>query len=121
MKIAMIGQDVPTLLPSLLTDLLFAGGETDAQAAVEESNPAMRELLQGYGDQIFRKAGKGGTFRVTDSREEALAEADCVIYAGDCQPASRFFQDRNALGSEDENDPGLTDQEIGRASCRERV
>ena len=26
----MIGQDVPTLLPALLTDLLFAGAEADA-------------------------------------------------------------------------------------------
>lgn len=110
MKIALIGQDVPTLLPSLLTDLLFAGGEADALVTAEEGNPAMRDLLQGYGEQIFRKAGLGGGIRVTDSRGEALAGAECVIYAGDCQPASRFHQDRNALGSDEENDSGLTDQ-----------
>ena len=110
MKIAMIGQDVPTLLPSLLTDLLFAGNGTDAAVTVEEGNPAMRELLQGYGDRIFAKAGKGGTFLVSSDRDEVLAGAGCVIYAGDCQAASRFFQDRSALGSDDENDPGLTDQ-----------
>ena len=91
MKIAMIGQDVPTLLPALLTDLLFAGAEAEAEAAVEESNPAMRDLLQGYGDRIFSKAGKGGTFQVSSEREEVLAGADCVIYAGDCQAAIRFF------------------------------
>ena len=33
-----------------------------------------------------------------------------MIYAGDCQAASRFFQDRNALDSDGEDDPGLTDQ-----------
>ena len=41
MKIALIGQDVPTLLPALLTDLLFAGNETDAEVTAEEGNPAM--------------------------------------------------------------------------------
>ena len=40
MKIAFIGQDVPTLLPALLTDLLFAGHEADARVTVEEGNPA---------------------------------------------------------------------------------
>ena len=110
MKITLIGQDIPMLLPALLTDLLFAGAEHDAVIAAEEGNPAMRELLQGYGEAVFLKAGIGGEIRVTDSREEALAGADCVIYAGDPQAASRFFQDRSALGSDDENDPGLTDQ-----------
>ena len=110
MKIALIGQDVPTLLPALLTDLLFAGNEANAEVTVEESNPAMQELLQGYGERIFEKAGKGGTFRVSSEREEVLKGADCVIYAGDCQAASRFFQDRSALGSDDEDNPGLTDQ-----------
>ena len=33
-----------------------------------------------------------------------------MIYAGDPQAASRFFQDRSALGSDEEEDPGLTDQ-----------
>jgi alpha-galactosidase len=110
MRIAMIGQDVPTLLPALLTDLLFAGGETDAGVTVEESNPAMRDLLQGYGDRIFAKAGKGGTFQVLSEREQVLEGAGCVIYAGDPQAASRFFQDRSALGSDEEDNPGLTDQ-----------
>ena len=110
MKIAMIGQDVPTLLPSLLTDLLFAGAEAEAEVTVEEGNPAMRDLLQGYGEQIFRKAGRGGTIRVSSDRGGILEGAACVIYAGDCQAASRFFQDRSALESDEEDDPGLTDQ-----------
>ena len=106
----MIGQDVPTLLPALLTDLLFTKNAAEADVTVEEGNPAMRELLQGYGDRIFEKAGKGGTFQVLSERDEVLAGADCVIYAGDPQAASRFFQDRSALGSDEEDDPGLTDQ-----------
>ena len=110
MKIAMIGQDIPVLLPTLLTDLLFAGKEPDAAVAVEEGNPAMQELLQGYGDAVFRHAGIGGTITVTGDRKDALSGADCVIYAGDPQAASRFFMDRNALGSDDEDNPGLTDQ-----------
>ena len=110
MKIAMIGQDIPVLLPTLLTDLLFAGKESDAAVAVEEGNPAMQELLQGYGDAVFRHAGIGGTITVTGDRKDVLSGADCVIYAGDPQAASRFFMDRNALGSDDEDNPGLTDQ-----------
>ena len=110
MRIAMIGQDVPTLLPALLTDLLFTKDPAEAGVTVEEGNPAMRDLLQGYGDRIFAKAGKGGTFRVSAERAEVLEGADCVIYAGDPQAASRFFQDRSALGSDEEDNPGLTDQ-----------
>lgn len=110
MRIAMIGQDVPTLLPALLTDLLFTKNPADAGVTVEEGNPAMRDLLQGYGERIFAKAGGSGTLQVSSERAEVLKDADCVIYAGDPQAASRFFQDRSALGSDEEDDPGLTDQ-----------
>ena len=110
MKIAMIGQDVPTLLPALLTDLLFAGGEADAGVYAEEGNPAMQDVLRGYGNEVFARAGKGGAFHALAEREKVLDGADCVIYAGDFQPASRFHMDRNALGSDEEDNPGLTDQ-----------
>lgn len=110
MKIAMIGQDIPTLLPALLADLLFAGKEENAVLFVEEANPAMQELLTGYAGAIFAKAGIGGSLTASADRGQVLAGADCVLYAGDCQPGSRFFQDRSALGSDDDNDPGLTDQ-----------
>ena len=110
MKIALIGQDIPMLLPALLADLLFAGKETDADVFAEETNPAMRDVLQGYGKAVFRKAGARGGITVSAERGEVLREADCVIYAGDPQAASRFFMDRNALGSDDEDNPGLTDQ-----------
>ena len=110
MKITMIGQDIPVLLPALLADLLFAGKAKDAEIAVEEGNPAMQEVLRGYGEAVIRHAGIGGTLTVTGDRAEALRGADCVIYAGDPQAASRFFMDRSALGSDNEEDPGLTDQ-----------
>lgn len=110
MKITMIGQDIPVLLPALLADLLFAGKAKDAEVAVEEGNPAMQEVLRGYGEAVIRHAGIGGTLAVTGDRAEALRGADCVIYAGDPQAASRFFMDRSALGSDNEEDPGLTDQ-----------
>ena len=110
MKTAMIGQDIPVLLPALLADLLFAEKAKDAEITVEEGNPAMQEVLQGYGDAVIRHAGTGGKLTVTGDRAEALRGADCVIYAGDPQAASRFFMDRNALGNDNEEDPGLTDQ-----------
>ena len=106
MKITLIGQDIPMLLPALLTDLLFAGAEHDAVIAVEETNAAMRDLLQGYGEAVFRKAGIGGEIRVTDRRADALSGSDCVIYAGDPRAASCFFQDRSALESEDRKSVG---------------
>ena len=98
------------LLPALLTDLLFAGKERDARVLIEEKNPAMAEVLAGYGEAIFRRAGLGGGVTVTGDQREALTGADCVLYAGDPQAASRFFQDRSALESDSEEDPGLTDQ-----------
>ncbi len=110
MKMTLIGQDIPMLLPALLTDLLFAGKEGGARLFVEEKNPAMAELAEGYAEVIFRKAGLGGSLKATADREEALRGADCVIYAGDPQAGSRFFQDRSALESGSEEDPGLTDQ-----------
>ena len=110
MKTAMIGQDIPTLLPGLLTDLLYTGREKNARVAIEESNPAMQDVLRGYGQAFFEAAGLGGEILVSGSRDEVLDGADVVFYAGDCQPASRFFQDRTALESDQEGDPGLTDQ-----------
>ena len=113
MKFALIGQDIPTLLPTLLTDLLFVGRQA-ADLAVEERNPAMQDVLQNYGRAILTRAGIGGSIAVTKERRELLTGADCVIYAGDVMAASRFRMDREALsGSEDndEDDPfSLIDQ-----------
>ena len=89
------------LLPTLLTDLLFAGKERDAEITAEEKNPAMEELLEGYSGRILTKAGLGGHFSAQSCRKEVLRGADCVIYAGDPQAASRFAMDRSALESGD--------------------
>lgn len=109
MKFALIGQDIPTLLPTLLTDLLFAGHEA-AEVAVQEGNPAMQEVLQRYGDAVILRSRLPARLLVTGDRAEALVGADCVLYAGDCMPASRFRMDREALSGTEEGDPGLTDQ-----------
>lgn len=112
MKIALIGQDIPTLLPTMLTDLLFVSRQC-ATVAIEERNPAMQDVLQRYGEAIMTQAGLGGSLLVTRERAEVLREADCVIYAGDVMPASRFRMDREALSGDEENeeDPfSLVDQ-----------
>ena len=109
MKFALIGQDIPMLLPTLLADLLFAGKQA-AEIAVEEKNSAMRDVLGRYGDAVIEQSGLKAALAVTESRKAALEGADCVIYAGDCMAASRFRQDREALGGTEEDDPGLTDQ-----------
>ena len=65
MKFALIGQDIPMLLPTLLADLLFAGNE-GADTAVYENNPAMQGVLQGYMDAIYQKRGLGGRALVSE-------------------------------------------------------
>lgn len=114
MKIALIGQDIPMLLPTLLTDLLFVGRQS-ALVTLEEKNAAMQEVLQRYGDAVIRDAqshhpGLEASIRVSARRSEVLADADCVIYAGDCMAASRFKMDREALSGVEKDDPGLTEQ-----------
>lgn len=114
MKIALIGQDIPTLLPTLLTDLLFVGRQS-ADLALEEKNAAMQDVLQRYGDAVIRDAqgrhpGLTAALTVSGNRREGLRGADCVIYAGDCMAASRFKMDREALSGVEEDDPGLIEQ-----------
>ena len=101
MKIALIGQDIPTLLPTLLTDLLFAGKARDAEIALEEKNPAMGAVLQGYGDAVFRQAGLGGSLRTDTDREAVLRDADALIPAwgtGSGSPADRVGFENSAIG-----------------------
>lgn len=109
MKIALVGQDIPTLLPTFLTDLLFAGKEA-ATVAIHEGNPAMQEVLSGYGAALVKRSGLNAEVFATGDRWEVLEDADCVIYAGDVQAASRFRMDREALMGVEEDDPGLTNQ-----------
>ena len=71
MKLALIGQQIASLLPSMLTDLLQVGHQA-ADTVIEEKNSAMQELLQGYGEACLKKAGIGGSIRAVSSREEVL-------------------------------------------------
>ncbi len=101
------------LLPTLLADLVYAGKEENPEIAIEERNPAMAELLEGYGEKTILGAGRGGRIQASPDPEKVLSGADCVVYAGDPQAASRFYMDRAALESgneKDPEDPGLTDQ-----------
>lgn len=114
MKIALIGQDIPMLLPTLLTDLLFVGKQS-ATVALEEKNAAMQEVLQRYGEAVIQDArnrhpGLEASLLVTSRRSDVLSDANCVIYAGDCMAASRFKMDREALSGVEKDDPGLTEQ-----------
>ena len=108
MKITLIGQDIPRLLPALLADLLFAC-KADVEVAVEERNESMRDLLQRYGDAVAAKAGRG-TVALCAARGAALEGADAVVYAGEPMAASRFRMDQEALSGADEGDEGLRDQ-----------
>ena len=108
MKFALIGQDIPSLLPALLADLFFAH-KSEAEAAVLERNEAMRDLAERYGLAVTKRAGCGHVTATAD-RAEALRGADCVIYAGEPMAASRFRMDREALSGAEEDDPGLSDQ-----------
>ena len=109
MKFALIGSDIPTLLPTLLTDMLFAGKQA-AEVAVHELNPAMQDVLCKYGEAVIRRSGLDAEMFVSGDRYDVLDGADCVIYAGDCTPSSRFRMDRQALSGVEDDDPGLTDQ-----------
>ena len=109
MKIALIGQNIAPLLPSMLTDLLQVSKQC-ADLFIEEKNSAMQDLLVGYGRACLEKAGIGGSIQATARRQEVLSRADLVIYAGDLMASSRFQQDREALSGIDENDEGLLDQ-----------
>ncbi len=108
MKFALMGQEIPMLLPALLADLFFSQ-KLDAAVSLVEKNEAMRDLMQRYGDAVCGKAGMGRLETCTD-RREALRDADCVIYAGEMMASSRFHMDREALSGMTEEDAGLTDQ-----------
>lgn len=62
MKFALIGTDIPTLLPTILTDMLFAGKQA-AEVAVHENNPAMQDVLLKYGEAVIRRSGLDSTLR----------------------------------------------------------
>lgn len=109
MKIACIGEDIPFLLPTLLTDLLFACKEP-AELCCCEPKKELRDLLTRYGGRVIERSGLSARVTAAETADGALAGADAVIYAGDCMPASRFQMDRDALSGVNEDDPGLLEQ-----------
>ena len=109
MKFALIGMNIPMLLPTLLTDVLFAGHEA-ADIAVFEKNGAMADVLQKYMYAVYDKAGIGGMPIVSGDLDEVLDEADCVAFDDDCMPGSRFRMDQEALSGTEGDDQGLSDQ-----------
>ncbi|MBQ9325768.1 MAG: hypothetical protein IJ246_08345 [Clostridia bacterium] len=109
MKLALIGQDIAPLLPSMLTDL-YQAHKADADLWIEEKNDVMQEVLLGYAHACLAHSGLSGSVHASHSRREILEGADCVIYAGDCMVSSRFRQDREALLGQEDGDAGLSDQ-----------
>lgn len=110
MKIALIGQDIPMMLPSILADCYFSEKEP-VEIVILEKNPAMQSVLCKYGAAIAKHSGlTGAEVTTSDEISEVLMGADGIIYANDCQPASRFKMDREALSGVEEDDPGLSDQ-----------
>ena len=71
MKYALIGQDIPMLFPSILTDVLFSEKEP-ADIALHEGNQAMRGVLRRYGDAVIRRSRLQAALDVTGDRDEAL-------------------------------------------------
>ena len=109
MKFALIGMNIPMLLPTLLADVLFAGREP-ADIAVFEKNGAMADVMQKYMYAVYDKAGIGGMPIVSGDWSEVLDEADCVVFDDDCMPGSRFRMDQEALSGTEGDESGLSDQ-----------
>lgn len=109
MKIALIGQNIPMKLPSMLADLLFSE-KTPADLFIEGKEETMEEVLGRYCRAVIRKSGLNAHVTVTSDRQRLLEYADCVIYDGDVMPGSCFHQDWEALASPEDDDPGLCDQ-----------
>lgn len=109
MKITLVGSQTAQWLPSLAADLFFAH-KVNCEIWLHESNGTLGKLAQDYLNELIAHGRAEASAHFTSDLKEALQDADCVIYADECQNASRFFNDREALKSPDENDAGLTDQ-----------
>jgi len=109
MKITLVGSQTAQWLPSLAADLFFAN-KVNCEIWLYEGNGTLGKLAQDYLSGLIAHGKAKASAHFTSDLEEALTGADAVIYADECQNASRFFNDREALKSPDENDAGLTDQ-----------
>ena len=109
MTIALIGSDIPALLPGLLADMFYAN-KAEGCFRLHEPNPALSELLKKYADAVIEKSGIQGQFTVANTMEAALEGADVVIFSDSLQNASRFQMDLSALGGETREAAGLKNQ-----------
>ncbi|MBQ8537083.1 MAG: hypothetical protein IJ461_06760 [Clostridia bacterium] len=109
MKITLVGSQTAQWLPSLAADLFFAN-KVNCEVWLHEGNGTLAKLAQDYLSTLADYAKAEASAFFTSDLKEALAGANAVIYADECQNSSRFFNDREALKSPDEKDPGLIDQ-----------
>jgi len=109
MKIALVGSQTAQWLPGLAADLFFAN-KVSCEIWLHEGNGALGKLAQDYLNVLIAHGKADASAHFSSDLNEVLQNTDAVIYADECQNASRFFNDREALKSPDENDPGLTDQ-----------
>lgn len=109
MTIALVGNDIPSLLPGFLADHFYALKAPGA-FRVFEQNPALLDLLQSYGEKVLAHSGVPGKLTVFSELSDALCGADAVIFAQSGHNASRFQMDLHALCGESDDDPGLQNQ-----------
>ncbi len=109
MKIALIGSDIPSVLPGFLADMFYAQ-KAAGTLAVHEPNQALGDLLKKYALAVIGKSGIAGSLTIHKDLEATLAGADAVIFADSLQNASRFQMDVSALSGENEEDEGLKNQ-----------
>jgi Alpha-galactosidases/6-phospho-beta-glucosidases, family 4 of glycosyl hydrolases len=109
MTIALIGSDIPGLIPGLLADMFYAN-KAEGSFKLFEPNPALGELLENYANAVIEKSGIRGRFIICHDLETALEGADAVLFSDSLQCASRFQMDVSALGGENDEDEGLKNQ-----------
>ena len=103
-KIALIGNRISQLLPSILADCCYAV-QWGCHIVAAESNGAARGLLTEYAKQVVDKSGVPVTFSCVPDMKEALSDCDAVVFYDAVQPGSCFFNDREFLmGLEEENE-----------------
>ena len=109
MRIALLGSDIPNLLPSLLADMFYAA-RTEGLLVMHEPDAGMAELYEAYAGRVLDNAPVSGGFKALGDPAEVLRTADCVILSDSRECVSRFQMDRQALGGTDEGSEGLSNQ-----------
>lgn len=108
MKIALIGNQIPSLLPGFLADLYYAT-KAGGTLALHEPNEVLRLLLEDYACKVIAQSKVAGSLVASGDKAAVLKNADVVIFADSAQNASRFEMDKEAL-SGDKGGEGLRNQ-----------